>query len=559
MAILPQIYPFLLRACLVETNLNCLQHYLIFLTQNYPHDKLYESVIGISRLIVDRFDVIKKLLVPSCPSKPYEVVSMQGSNNLILLGSLLELFHSALEAAIHTQTMPQLASSAEFLLVTFSSVSQKAIIHTRFIQATFLLLSQGLPSGISPGDFTYLLDLWIPKQPHNSPEAFTVESKEKVSLPPCEVLQYTLLSLNERVLDLSVKEAKPSVLCKFILQFGCPVACIDKVLHRLDDLCNERAAAAVLNHCVVDPVSMAQYVEIQMLRGIKGGKHFLTFVRGLANISPEIDSVSTISEKDHLYRIGVSSFTPRYQRDLIGRVKSKSRTDSSPLIKPPLLAVLKSKKVKTGKRSVHTPASTMVETVSKACSDIEISMNPFENESALIKMSCYIIQGHSSRHLESFISTLVKRSVTLKMEKKCIRVLQNIKTAIASNCAPIAFQCNQELFADNIVTSDKESEKKVMHLSSGSPDISGLLVDVFELINPEIIHLSPDTSMRFLFSHSETYKGLISAKDFGSSYAANLLLSGQGYLLARLVNNTSWSTLVGAVQRVLDKNSVEEW
>ena len=699
MAILPQIYPFLLQACLVETNLNCLQHYLLFLTQNYPHDKLYESVIGISQLIVDRFVIIKKIISPTTSSWQYEVLSLQGSNTIILQGSLLELFRNAMEAALRSQTMPQLSSSANCLLVTFPSTSQKAILHTSFIQAIFLLLSHDHPHGTSHNDFTYLLDLWMPTQPLNRPEACTVESKKEISLPPSEVLCYTLLSTNVRVLEASIAAAQPFELCKFVQEFGCPAVSADKVLEVLDELCKEHSVATELRHCVSAPEAMARCIEIQMRRKIKSGKHFLTFIRGLANISPSDD----VSDND--YRIGVAKSFLRHQKsDMVQRVMSQSSLESSPtLLKkmsvedaeeqllhifqssphsneakmlmydlkkvlnlkrssasgtskvgvhltslitalnglstgtsikrmqflegmvknqfsltllrmitkfheigllgrhlselfkntlrniseslessrhkmvklkyyPSFMAVLKTCCKKLNVVDSNLAAEGVTEIMWKACRDVKVCINPFENESALIKLCRDIIQNNSSKCFESLISFLVKRAVVLKMESRCIKLLEKIKVAVTNGCVPIAFQCNSELFMNkpmsNVPTSTPSSKDLEMiggtdvnsfsvFLSSHFPDVTGLLVDVFELLDPEIISLSPDASMRFIFGLSEV--PLSRTRDSNSSSAANFLLSGEGYLLARVVNTSSWCSLLGAVNRVLDKTNVPEW
>lgn len=702
--VLPQIYPLLLQACLVETNLNCLQHYMLFLTQNYPHDKLYESVVGISRLIVDRFDIIKKILSPSS-SQQFEIARTPGSYSLILLGSLLEMFRSAMEATLHSQAMLQLSSNAEVLLVAFPTVSQKAILHTAFIQAVFLLLSHDPPSGVASSDFSYLLDLWLPVQPQNRPEACTIDSKEKQSIPPKEVLHFTLLSTNTRVLEASVQTAKPSVLCRFVQQFGCPVVSVDKALEVLDDLCSDHSVAAELRHLVLDPAAVGRSVEIQMHRGIKHGKHFLTFVRGLANISLVDSGQSAITDVD--YRIGRSnSILKHYKTDVIQKVPSKHSAELSQHFKkmsvdgaeqqllnifcpatlegssetkrvldksikhllllhesdvhltslitalhqllskasslkkiqflegmvknrfslallrmitklherrrlgshlsnlfqgilrhicvllslsmhkigtlklyPSFVAVLKVCCKSLGV-VFNLERKQMEDVISSACKEIELRRNPFENESTLIKLSCDVIQNASFRFLETLCSTLIMRSLDLNMETKCIRTLLNIRTAVENSTAPIALQCNSELFSagKNMLDSSavsKSSGKDFEVMETGlsalpcCPDLNGLLVDMFELLDPEIISLSPTTSMKVLFGHSEAFKCLdsvssrasSSSRGLNSSLVANnnMLLSGQGYLLARLVNSTSWCSLLGAIRHVLDKCTVQEW
>lgn len=528
--ILPQIYPFLLKACLVETNLNCLQHYILFLAQNYPHEKLSESVIGISRLIVDRFDVIKKILCPLLQNQ--EDASAQGSYSVQLQGSLFELFHSAMEAAIHSQTMPQLSSSAESFLVTFPTLSQKAILHATFIQAVFLLLSQSPPHGTAYSDFTYLLDMWVPTQPLHRPEVSAVESKEKVSLPPSEVLHATLLSTNTRVLEAAVQAAKPSLLCKFLEEFGCPVVSMEKVLEFLDEQCSEASVAAEIRHCVLHPASLVRCVEIQMYRGVKSGKSFLTFLRNLGDMAPDEPGTSDgVSEKD--YRIGSCSALQRSNSTTIALAESS--------VEKTKFLERAGHKVKASLKLEEVIAKTAATT----CKDVETRADPFENEAAIIKLSSDLSQSVSSaHHLERVIHAVVRRAVNLGMKERCVTLLQRIKTVLTSSAA-IAYQCNPELFSRE---TDKSSETPHSPVLPRLPDVSGLLVDAFELLDPEIISLAPKSAMKFLFESRDT-----------SPAIHHVLLFGQGYLLARLVNNSSWPSLLLAVSLVLDKHNAQEW
>lgn len=683
-AILPQIYPFLLQACLVETNLNYLQHYLLFLTQNYPHDKLYESVIGLSRLIVDRYEIIQKILSPSSSRKPCEILNLQGSTSVILLGSLFELFRSAMEAAIHSQTIPQFSSTSDFLLVTFPTKSQKALIHTALTQAIFLLLSLGPPLGTATDDFTYLRDLWVPSQPHSKPEAHTMENKDLVSLPPREVVQYTLLSLNPAVLEASIQIAKPAQLCEHVQRFGCPVACMERVLEVLDDLCSERSVVAELCHCVVDPVLMAMHVEIQMLRGVETGAKFLDFIRGLANLPPVsakitgktllLDKKNKIGISDSLLPISKFAVPKLFTRPQLKRVpqflQNKSaeeieqcllqifcqysdphRSQNAAQIKSlrfqlendlrlllrsdgadidltslvtALLKVTSSKKVKVVEGMLQTRfAITLLRMVAQClltrqlehlsdmfrktinnickflessrykltklkyyhsfkavlkvsgdkfkcekCSsqfsadqelvkDIKSCHNPFQMEPAIITVCHEAIQGRNLIQLESLLNFLVKKSLSSNAEDKCIKLLYDIKTTVSSSCAPLAYQSNPKLFAWNDATctqNDMELEDaSSLDLHRGVPDVTGLLVDVLEVLDSDIYHVSTSVSTRFLFGYSETCHGPLKNK------RTTLLLSGQGYLLACLVNNSSWNSLLSALGNLLDKSNLKEW
>lgn len=687
--ILPQIYRFMLEACLVETNLNCLQHYIMFLAQNHVHEKVYESAAGLSRLIVDRFDIVKKILSP--PSKQHGGTRTQGSENLVLVGSLFELFRSAMEAAVHSQTMPQLLSGEVLLLATFPKVSQKAILHTKLVQAIFLLLSLEPPQGTASADYMYLLDLWVPTLPLNRPQVSTIEGDEKLSLPPKEVLLNTLHSQNTRLLEMAVHSAKPSVLWKLVMQYGRPLVAVDKILESLDDLCQEHSAAVELRQSILDPVSVAKCVEIQMCRGIRNGKNFLTFITGLADVPDS--SREGLKPQHSDYRIGVSSSLLKHPksetvqrtplepylkcRNLLQelsleeveqqllrifhvtsgsllQVRSEMRTILSVLefdgskqligkscsdpsygrYLPHLITALHQllvgssirsmqflegmiknwfsltllrmilklreqgklgnkmeSKFKSFLRSICHILESSMHKVSRfklylsfrsilksCCEKFGVSFNlerklskeatwkscrskrdPFENEVSLIRLSCDLTQNSSLRTFEHLVKVLVKRSVVSGQEVKCIRLLQSVRTAVAENCAPMATQCSPNLFSASTASLQIPGEKSEamdtnLSFSNCFPDVTGLLVDVFELLDPEIFSLCPETSTKFLFGCSEDLKTPLVLCP-----SHNLLQSGQGYLLARLVNNSSWDCLLRTINHMLDKQVLQEW
>lgn len=690
-AILPQIYPFLLQACLVETNLNYLQHYLLFLTQNYPHDKLYESVIGLSRLIVDRFDVIQKILSPSSSRKPHAMLNPQGSTNVILLGSLFGLFRSVMEAAIQSRTIPQLSSSSDFLLVSFPTKSQKALIHTTLTQAMFLLLSVGPPLGTATADFVYLRDLWVPAEPRSRPEAHTMENKDPVPLPPKEVLSYTLQSTNSAVLAASIQIASPSQLSEHVQCFGCPVPCMQRVLEVLDDMCSERNVASELRHCVSDPAKMARYVEIQMLRGVETGSKFLIFIRCLSNLPP-IDVKKTGKKEllDKKREIGVcGSLFPICKPDAVARQPSSQplprrvpqflhdkspeeiekhllqifcqcsephrsqnasqmksvrfqlendlrlflRSDGAGIdlagLVSALLKVTSSKKVKVVegmlqtrfaislfrmmaqcllvsqqehlsnlfRKTIHnickflessrykltklkyyhsftavlkvcgdklntgssSSSSSHFPVENKIVRDIKKSHNPFQMEPAIMNACHDAIQGRNLMQFESVVNFLVRKSLSLSAESQCMKLLNDIRTTVASSCAPLAYQSNPTLFAWKDATADQNldsmetEDASALDIHRGLPDITGLLVDVLEVLDSEICHISINVSLRFLFGYSATCRGPLRNK------VSNLLLSGQGYLLACLVNSSSWYSILSVMGSILDRENLKEW
>ena len=305
--ILPRVYPLLLRASIMETNLTCLQSFFQFLTQYPPEDKIYESAISLSSVVVDRFDIIRKLF--SSRTRPLTMAYMQqvggdvhsDAGGTLILGSLLSMLRRAMELAIHSQTMPQLSSSEEFLLVSFPRIGKKTILHTSLIQAIMLLLTFDLPPTADLSDYKYFLEQWFPIQDENHPEAHAVESKEKATFPHPSILPYMLLSSSPRILSVSITNSSPSQLCSFVKQFGCPLQAVEKVLEALDGLCEEHESSTELRRCIHDPVEMCRFVEVHILRGATSGRTFLSFLQGLASVVPSEQpetSISAIFEKE---------------------------------------------------------------------------------------------------------------------------------------------------------------------------------------------------------------------------------------------------------------------
>ena len=321
--ILPRVYPLLLRASIMETNLTCLQSFFQFLTQHPPEDKIYESAISLSSVVIDRFDIIRKLF-SSRGARPSTMVRMQQQalsgdvhscsdpGGMIILGSLLSMLRRAMELAIHSQTMPQLSSSEEFLLVSFPRIGKKTILHTSLIQAVMLLLTFDLPPTADPSDYKYFLEQWFPVQEENRPEAHAVESKEKATFPHPSILPYMLLSGSPRILSASIASSSPSQLCSFVKQFGCPLQAVEKILEALDGLCDEHDPSTELRRCIHDPIEMCKFVEVHILRGVTSGRTFLSFLQGLASVAtseqPET-SISAIFEKE-ASSLTTSSSTP---------------------------------------------------------------------------------------------------------------------------------------------------------------------------------------------------------------------------------------------------------
>ena len=292
-AVLPKISHLLLQACLMETHLRNLQSYVLFITSHIPQDHIFEFSIGISQIVADRFAIIKRV---------FRLAGGEGDSERrrgaeAMHGALLNMLRVSLETAIHSQRIPQVSGSSDFVLVTFPSGGKKTILHTALIHAAFLLLTcPPPPSPPASTDFKFLSELWLPEG-DKFPEAHTVEDKEATPLIPAVILPEMLLSQNPRVLGVCLRDAGISELCLSVQQFGIPEANMKQILVYLDGRCSgeQQEPSTDLEKIIQNPARLAQFAEVQFARcGLKDGRAFLSFVRNLAGV-PD-NHVQSVSE-----------------------------------------------------------------------------------------------------------------------------------------------------------------------------------------------------------------------------------------------------------------------
>ena len=288
-AVLPKISHLLLQACLMETQLRSLRSYVLFITSHIPRDHIFEFSIGISQIVVDRFAIIKRVFGMAAG----EGESEKGRGAEAMHAALLNMLRVSLETAIHSQRIPQVSGSSDFVLLTFPS-GKKTILHAALIHASLLLLTcPPPPSPPALADFEFLSDLWLPAG-EKFPEAHTVEDKEGTPIISSTILPEMLLSRNPRVMGVCLRDAGILELCLSVQQFGIPEANMKQILAHLDKLCAGESSAD-LEAMIQNPGKLAQFSEVQFARcGLKDGRAFLSLVRNLARI-PD-DPVQSVSE-----------------------------------------------------------------------------------------------------------------------------------------------------------------------------------------------------------------------------------------------------------------------
>ena len=302
-SILPKISHLLLQACLVETNLKSLLSFILFLTSHIPPDLIFEFSIGISQIVVDRFGIIKKVFKRQVHS------GVEGGLELgaeAMLRSLLNMLRVSFDTAIQSQRMPQVSGSSDFVVVGFPS-GKKTILHTALIHATLLLLTCPPPS--QRCDFEFLMELWFPAG-DQFPEAYTVEDKEETPVVSRAILPEMMCSHNAQVLGLCLKDAGIGDLCASVQRFGIPVSNMQQILTHLDGMCESEQNMA-LKEVVENPSQLAQFTEIQLMRGVSSGKLFLSFVRQLGSLPDDpVPSVSQMLADDETQEVEMTPVSP---------------------------------------------------------------------------------------------------------------------------------------------------------------------------------------------------------------------------------------------------------
>lgn len=304
--ILPKVSHLLLQACLVETNLKHLLAFILFITSHIPRDLTFEFSIGISQIVVDRFGIIKKVFKPHMLSSE-ERGQGKGVGREAMLASLLAMLRVSLEMAIQSKRMPQVSGSCDFVVVGFPS-GKKTILHTALIHATLLLLTCPPPSQRS--DFDFLMQSWFPEG-GEFPEAYTVEDKVETPIISRAILPEMLCSQNAQVLGLCLRDAGIAELCTSVQQFGIPRANIQRILSHLDGLCEAEPTTALEEVVKKNPSKLAQFTEIQIMRGGPSGRKFLSFVRNLADLPDDpVLSVSDMLAEGETQEVEMTPVSP---------------------------------------------------------------------------------------------------------------------------------------------------------------------------------------------------------------------------------------------------------
>ena len=162
--------------------------------------------------------------------------------------------------------------------------------------------------------------------------------------------------------------------------------------------------------------------------------------------------------------------------------------------------------------------------------------------------------------VENILRCLVQQSISLGQEGKCIEFLQKLEwlsRPVALHCSPpvLQYPLPEKPGKGEGERGESAVARESGHVSSHLPlvstlDMSGLKVDLLELLDPEILSVCPKVAQ------SEVFRCRSGDEDGGSGPPKSPGglpggVCGSSYLLARLVHESSWSTLHSTVTSLL--------
>ena len=257
-------------ACQVENSPDLIMMYIQFIATSTLHDpvtEFLEHVACWSLLIVERSSVFASIL-PKSDDDPKHHEKFQTLNYLFIMFNnfIIKMKENNLEL-----TLPDYP---DLLVVNFADGTQ-CHLNLNFIHALIILLSESK----EVNGAMELLDYLFPVGNPNYPQAFSVETEEKVQILPDWLKLKMIRSSIDRMVDVALQDLTPEQLILFIQSFGTPKDSMSKLLALLD-------AAVVqdtekINEAIMNRAYLAQFIEIQQLRGAKNGHIAMKYLRSV--------------------------------------------------------------------------------------------------------------------------------------------------------------------------------------------------------------------------------------------------------------------------------------
>lgn len=572
-----QICVAIRQACQIETDPSLISSYIIFLSTQSEDQTLHQLddvVLDMAQLIVERNTIINHILP--------EVGREDCSETHQTLKSLISLYNSYLKKAKEPQKEGYSWSNTQDQILLQWKEGDSGTMHILVVHAMIILLTYGPPKCES--QYEELLDTWFPAG-GSPPSAFLLDTSEEALLLPDWLKLRMIRSHVQQLVDVALQDIEPGQLLLFIQSFGIPVESMASLLSCLDKAVT--LDPSLLEEAVEDKQYMAQLIEIQHMRGAKGGELFYKLLRqgdlstNLMSKDVEMKDKSVKPsgwwQKSHFHKT-TAAWDKEQIQTLLFKVycsSGKSTSDDQRNYQTLLTTISRPANISIVQNIITGIVELMVgperEKFIKG-----ILTNP--NSCPLFK----ILVSHSE-HLGQNLNYLIKNLIEASQGRKTVLTpvllkyqdekqfpdkdqLQqttsgstgNILQDICKNAEveKQTMECLVKKSMSNLMkTGDitKASEMactSILQRGNTSKGLSTLLVDWLELLDPEIVQSVPELQQQLLFARQQKSSVVASP----ASQPEVTSPDSRSFLMALLTHQTSWSSLHQCVHNVLRPN-----
>ena len=264
-AISTQLVSSVLKACRHELNTHLFMSYILFITTHSPKDNGL-PLIGteLAVLLSKRFPFFKK--------------AYQSSHiPLQLLLSLLDLFQNTLEAHIEQNFQPPSSYPEDDLVIlSIPSLSDdcEIVVIAQFLDAVLLVLSL-IPPGsplTSPGQ-SLLTALLPDTDPGRRAQTLSMGTREPQQLAKGRVLETLFINPNTDLTRRLIGTLSHNQVCHLLSLYGVPLVNMDLILCTLDSVCDNDDFILY-----PDAKCLQGQVKRQHIRGCTSGHKFLSYL-----------------------------------------------------------------------------------------------------------------------------------------------------------------------------------------------------------------------------------------------------------------------------------------
>lgn len=265
-------------ACQVETSQDLIMMYIQFImtnTFNDPVAVMLDHVACWSLLIVERSCIFESIL-PKSKSDPRYARKFQTLEYLFIM------FNNFIIKMKEDNSELTLPEYPDLLVVHFADGSQ-CHMHLNFIHALIILLCECEEVNRA----MELLEYFFPADNSSYPQAYSVETEEKVQIIPDWLKLKMIRSSIDRMVDVALHNITTEQLVLFIQSFGTPKTSMNKLLNLLDNAVVQDSE--VLNDAVINRSFLIKIIDIQHMRGVKYGQVALKYLKSFESPQEQIE------------------------------------------------------------------------------------------------------------------------------------------------------------------------------------------------------------------------------------------------------------------------------